>query len=121
MILMRDGGIVKLYSLQNTAAAGFMPVEKLVLEGQAYYSYVTAGVTRIYAAMGANMQFDMVIRCHNMVQLPDGVLYAIPEDGKQYRINPAQPIYDEDAIDLTLQRLEDFYDVEEESNVVTTE
>ena len=108
---MRDGGIVKLYALENTADPGFMPVEKLVEKGTAFYSYSTAGITRIYAAMGANRQFDLVIRCHNMVALPDGVKYAIPEDGKQYRIDPAQPIYDEDAIDLTLIRLEDFYDV----------
>lgn len=108
---MREGGIVKLYSLTNTAAAGFMPVEQLVEQDKAYYSYVTAGITRIYAALGANRSFDMVIRCHNMTQLPDGVQYAIPEDGKQYRIDPAQPIYDEDAIDLTLIRLEDFFDV----------
>ena len=46
-----------------------------------------------------------------MTALPDGVKYAIPEDGKQYRIDPAQPIYDMDAIDLTLVRLENFYDV----------
>lgn len=108
---MRDGGIVTLYTLENTAEPGFMPVEKLVEKGTAYYSYSTAGITRIYAAMGANRQFDLVIRCHNMTELPEGVKYAIPEDGKQYRIDPAQPIYDADAIDLTLVRLEDYYDV----------
>ena len=109
---MRDGGLVTLYALENTAQPGFMPVEKLVEKGRAYYSYVTAGVTRIYAAMGANRQFDLVIRCHNMIALPDGVKFAVPEDGQQYRIDPAQPIYDEDAIDLTLVRLEDYFDVE---------
>lgn len=108
---MRDGGIVTLYALENIAEPGFMPVEKLVEKGTAYYSYSTAGITRIYAAMGANRQFDLVIRCHNMTGLPEGVKYAIPEDGKQYRIDPAQPIYDADAIDLTLVRLEDYYDV----------
>ncbi len=108
---MRDGGLVTLYALENIAEPGFMPVEKLVEKGTAYYSYSTAGITRIYAAMGANREFDMVIRCHNMTELPEGVKYAIPEDGKQYRIDPAQPIYDADAIDLTLVRLEDFYDV----------
>lgn len=109
---MRDGGLVTLYALENTAQPGFMPVERLVEKGRAYYSYVTAGVTRIYAAMGANRQFDLVIRCHNMIALPDGVKFAVPEDGQQYRIDPAQPIYDEDAIDLTLVRLEDYFDVE---------
>lgn len=100
-----------LYALENIAEPGFMPVEKLVEKGTAFYSYSTAGITRIYAAMGANREFDLVIRCWNMTELPDGVRYAIPEDGKQYRIDPAQPIYDADAIDLTLVRLEDFYDV----------
>ena len=109
---MRDGGLVTLYALENTAQPGFMPVERLVEKGRAYYSYVTAGVTRIYAAMGANRQFDLVIRCHNMIALPDGVKFAVPEDGQQYRIDPAQPIYDEDAIDLTLVRLEEYFDVE---------
>lgn len=109
---MRDGGIVKLYSLQNTAQPGFMPVQKLVEQGAAYYSYVTAGITRIYAALGADREFDLVIRCHNMIELPEGVKYAVPEDGRQYRIDPAQPIYDEDAIDLTLVRLEEYFDVE---------
>ena len=108
---MRDGGLVTLYALENIAEPGFMPVEKLVQKGTAYYSYSTAGITRIYAAMGANRQFDLVIRCWNMTELPEGVKYAIPEDGKQYRIDPAQPIYDADAIDLTLVRLEDYYDV----------
>ena len=112
MISMRDGGLVTLYSLENVAQPGFMPVQKLVEQGKAYYSYVTAGITRIYAAMGANRQFDLVIRCHNMVELQDGVKYAIPEDGKQYRIDPAQPVYDDDAIDLTLVRLEEYFDVE---------
>ena len=111
MILMRDGGIVTLYALENTAQAGFMPVERLVKKGTAFYSYSTAGITRIYAAMGANRQFDLIIRCHNMVALPDGVKYAIPENGLQYRIDLSQPIYDEDGIDLTLVRLEDFFDV----------
>lgn len=109
---MRDGGLVTLYALENIAEPGFMPVEKLVEKGKAYYSYSTAGITRIYAAMGANREFDMVIRCHNMTSLPDGVKYAVPEDGRQYRIDPAQPVYDMDAIDLTLVRLEEFYDVE---------
>lgn len=108
---MREGGIVTLYALENTATPGFMPVEKLVEKATAYYSLSTAGVTRIYAAMGANQRFDMVIRCHNMTELPAGVKYAIPENGIQYRIDPAQPIYDYDAIDLTLTRLEDFYAV----------
>lgn len=108
---MRDGGIVTLYALENVASPGFMPTEKLVAKGTAYYAKRTSGINRRYAAMGANREFDFVIRCWNMTELPDGVKYAIPEDGNQYRIDPAEPIFDQDAIDLTLVRLEDYYDV----------
>lgn len=108
---MRDGGIVNLYTLTNTAANGAMPSLKLVAAGSAYYSYRTAGVMRRYEAKGNNADFDYVIRVWNMTALPSGCEYAIPEDGEQYRIDPAEPIYDEDAIDLTLTRLEEYYNV----------
>lgn len=111
---MREGGIVKLYALENVAEPGFMPAEKLVEKGKAFYAKRTSGVTRRYAALGANRDYSYVIRCWNMTELPDGAVYAIPEDGEQYRIDPAEPIFDQDAIDLTLVRLEDFYDVSTE-------
>lgn len=111
---MRDGGIVTLYALENVAEAGFMPTEKLVSKGTAFYSKRTSGVTRRYAALGANREFDFVIRCWN-TELPDDVKYAIPEDGNQYRIDFAEPVFDSDAVDLTLVRLEDFYDVASET------
>ena len=88
---MRDGGIITLCSLENTGEAGFMPVQKLVPQ--------------------ANSEFDFVVRCFNMIVLPDHVEFAVMEDGKQYRIDVAEPQFEEDAIDLTLVRLEDFYDV----------
>lgn len=100
-----------MYALENVARPGFMPAEKLVRKGTAYYSKRTSGVTRRYAALGANRDYDYVIRCWNMTELPDNVKYAIPEDGYQYRIDPAEAIYDEDAMDLTLTRLEEFYNV----------
>lgn len=108
---MREGGIVTLYALENVARPGFMPAEMLVEKGTAYYAKRTSGINRRYTAMGANREFNFVIRCWNMTELPDGVKYVIPEDGNQYRIDPAEPIFDQDAIDLTLVRLEDYYDV----------
>jgi len=112
---VRDGGIVKLYSLTDTAESGRMPVEKLVKAGEAFCSFRTAGVTRRYAALGANKDFDCIIRVWNCIELPGGAEYAILEDGKQYRIDNAEKIYDSDALDLTLVRLEDFYDVADET------
>ena len=108
---MRDGGIITLSSLENTGEAGFMPVQKLVPQAEPFFAYRTAGVTRRYAARGANAEFDFVVRCFNMIVLPDRVEFAVMEDGTQYRIDVAEPQFEEDAIDLTLVRLEDFYDV----------
>lgn len=107
---MRDGGILTFYTLQNVAEAGFMPVEKLVAAGTAFYAYVTTGITRLYAAIGANREYNLVVRAFNTV-VPTGTAYVILEDGLQYRVDQATPIVDEDAVELTLVRLEDFYDV----------
>lgn len=108
---MRDGGLLTYYALTNTATAGFMPVEKLVSLGTAYYAHVTTGVTRLYAAIGANREYNLVVRTYNEQAVPNGAAYVILEDGLQYRIDQANPIVDEDAVELTLVRLEDFYDV----------
>lgn len=107
---MRDAGILKLYNLTNTSTMGDAPVEKLVLLGTAFYAEKTVGYNRIYAARGANEQIDTVVRCYN-TDVPYGAKYVILEDGNQYQISVKQKIVDEDATDLTLVRLEDYYDV----------
>ena len=110
---MRDGGILTIYSLSDVRENGFMPQEKLVSEGTAFFSYRTIGVTRLYAALGANREIEKLVRCWN-TDLPEEGKYVII-DGIQYRIDVAQAIVDEDAVDLTLIRLEDFYDVAAET------
>lgn len=112
---MRDGGIVKLYTLTDTAEAGAMPSEKLAYSAEAYFSYRTASVSRRYEALGVNRDFSVIIRCHNIVSLPSGTEYAVLEDGSQYRIDIAEPIFDADALELTLVRLDQLYDVAAET------
>lgn len=108
---MREGGLIRLYTLENIAEPGFMPTEKLVFNCVFYYADIVTGVTRRYAALGANRDYSKVILCWNAQPIDDRVQYAIDEDGVQYRIDVANPDYDRDAIELTLVRLEDFYDV----------
>lgn len=88
-----------------------MPVLKLASSGTAYYARRTVGVTRLYAAAGANRSFDLLVRAFNTLEVPDGSQYVILENGKQYRIDAVQEMVDIDAIDLTLVRLEENYDV----------
>lgn len=107
---MREGGILTICELQDVRENGFMPQEKLVPLGTAFFSYRTIGVTRLYAALGANRQIEMLVRCWN-TELPAAEKYAVMEDGTQYRIDVAQPVVDEDALDLTLVKLEEFFNV----------
>lgn len=110
---MRDMGILTLYSLVNTAAKGDKPLEKLVKVGEAYYAERTVGYNRIYAAMGANERIDILVRCYN-TDIPYSAKYVVLEDGEQYQISVKQKIVDEDATDLTLVRVEKYYDVIDE-------
>lgn len=107
---MRDAGILTLYALENIAAGGDAPVEKLVPVGTAYYAERTVGYNRIYAAMGADERIDTVVRLYN-TDVPHHAKYVILEDGNQYEITVKQKIVDEDATDLTLVRIEEYYDV----------
>lgn len=104
---MRDGGKLSICSLQNVAEPGFMPREALVIEAEAFFSYREIGVTRMYAALGANRQIDLLVRAWNTSIDREWKFVVI--DGEQFRIDAAQPTGD--AVDLTLVRLEDFYDV----------
>jgi len=107
---MRDAGILKLYNLVCTTTSGDAPVEKLEKIAESFYAEKTVGYNRIYAARGANEQIDTVVRCYN-TDVPYSAKYAVLEDGNQYQITVKQKIVDEDATDLTLVRLEDYYDV----------
>lgn len=108
---MRDAGMLVICELAETAMNGDMPKYKLVEVGRAYYSEMTLGVTRAYAAMSVNQRIDIVARCWH-TDIPERAEYVILEDGKQYRITLKQKR--DDHVDLTLVRLEDFYDVYDE-------
>lgn len=108
-------GLLTLYTLQNVAEKGLMPKDVLVEIGREYYGVRTVGVTRYYAALGANQSIDMLVRIWRNTEVKTGD-YAVLEDENQYRINFIQHTTDEDGLnvtDLTLVRLESNYDVAE--------
>lgn len=108
---MRNAGLLTIFQLANIAESGSMPVEKLVTVTTAYYEERTIGVNRVYAALGADQQIDMLVRIFYTPTLPTNAEYVILEDGLQYRITLKQKI-DADTFDLTLVRLESNYDVQ---------
>lgn len=118
---MTNDGIIGVYRLTNTADAGYMPVMQLVKLFDAFFSRQRVGVTRLYAALGANAQVDAVFRLWNTriddampkdlfaVLSPSGGLVA--GDSVQYRITLAQDVTEQDAVDITVERLDKFYDI----------
>lgn len=113
---MRDEGLLTFCALANVANPGFKPVQKLQSVGTAFYGRRAVGVTRLYAAAGANRSIDALVRCYNTPEAPKNAEYAILESGQQYRIDAVQELPDLDAIDLTLVRLEALYDVDGEAD-----
>ena len=105
---MRDAGMLGIYKLTNVAQPGLMPTEKLVKICDAYYDERMLGVTRAYAALSANQQIDMLVRCYK-TSLPADAEYVVTEAGDQFRISLKQNRNDD--VDLTLERLENYYDV----------
>lgn len=103
-----QSGILKIYELKNIAEKGLKPLEKLVEVGKAYYEERTVGITRAYAAMSAKQHIDKLVRAFN-TDMPVKAEYVILEDKNQYRISLKQ--MEGDAVDLTLERLEDYLDV----------
>lgn len=118
---MRDEGLLTFYKLSNDAASGMKPVEKLVplkvddVNVTAYYENRTIGIQRRYMAKGADYQLDRLVRCYNTI-VPEEAKYVIMEDLRQYRIEDIAGIVDEGACDLSLERLENYYEVLDESD-----
>ena len=106
---MDEQGRLSIYSLENVASAGLKPSMKLVLIGTAYYDELRVGVTRMYAARGANQRIDKLLRCHN-TEILEGMI-VIPYDGKQYQVDMVQKVIGHDAVDITLLRVNKLYEI----------
>ena len=115
-----DAGLVTLCNLVNTAEGGYMPKEQLVPWETLQFETRNIGVTRFYAAQGANQQIDMLIRVWR-VNAKIG-MYAVltdyegqeNENGDQYQIDAVQHTLNADSLkvtDLTLRRVDRLYEV----------
>ena len=107
-----NDGIVSIYKVSDISLPGDMPVDGLVLQQTLRYKERTVGITRKYAALQNNKEVNFVIRCPE-VRTVETDYIAVLVDEKQYRISWIQ--YPEDidppVMDMTLERLSDFYDV----------
>jgi len=123
---MRDAGVVTVCQLTNTAQAGAMPVEELTAVATAYFEERTVGYNRYFTALGVNERVDMMIRVVRMPEARAG-MYAVlsqSENDGQYRIAQVQNLLDDDGLkvtDLSLTRLDTFYNLEEAEDDEPTE
>lgn len=106
-------GTLRICRLVNISEAGAMPTEKLEVVAYHYYGDRVIGYNRQYAAQGVQQQVDRLVR----IWRDDTVtpkMYAVLDDGNQYRIDMVQHMTDNDGLkvtDLTLFRLDDNFDV----------
>ena len=109
-----DDGIVYLAQLTDRSLPGEMPKEVLTKVARHWYEERTIDFRRQYAAKGANEQIDMIIRIHWEKRARIG-MYAVLGNGDQFEIqNVAHGTDDVSRLkytELTLQRMEDFYDL----------
>ncbi len=116
---MKNAGMLYICDLLNTAAAGEMPAEKLVVKSGATFEERTVGYGRYYAAQGVNVQVDLLARIWRDPLARPG-MYAVIDESEytgQYRITNVTQLTDEHGLkvtDLTLTRLDNLYDLDTE-------
>lgn len=107
-----DDGLVVLYALNNESAPGDMPGDALVEYATCFFGERVVGYGRQYAAKGVNERIDRLVRLWQDRGITTDMIAVIDTD--QYRIDNVQHLLDDDGLpvtDLTLARLEDFYDI----------
>lgn len=114
-----DDGIVEIKSEESIQEPGNMPKQELVTKSRHFFGERTVGYGRQYAAKGVNEQVDRLIRVWEDRSIRIGMQAVITELNvtEQYRIDNVQHLLNDDGLkvtDLTLRRLEDLYEVDDE-------
>lgn len=105
-----NDGIVKIYKIDNIAEPGNMPKDGLILKETLRYKERTVGVNRYWAALQDNIRINHVLRVSERRNVSTQDI-AIPNDGKQYKIVQIQYPEDMSVMDLSLERLEQEYEI----------
>lgn len=128
---MRDDGVLYICQLENVAENGDMPKEVLQVINKHWFENRVIGYGRFYTAQGVNQRVDRLVR----IDLDNNVrigMYAVLGNGEQFRIDMVangQEVFERTKMidskyyrqpkivgnkytELTLSRVEDYYDVE---------
>lgn len=104
-----DDGIVKIYTVTNSAPVGLLPVETLS-DAPIYtlrYEERSFGIQRYYSARQNQIQIERVLRVPRVPNVTNQNV-AVTQDGNKYRIDWVQPLTDvyPSSMDLTLVKYE---------------
>lgn len=111
-----NDGLVTIYRVENIAKPGYQPVEGLQKKLVLRYEEQRLGINRLYLSRQNQVELEKVLRvpCRQEISSQD---VAVLEDGKQYRIDTVQSVYDvyPPSLDLSLSRIEQNYLMAEEA------
>lgn len=84
-----NDGIVKIYSMQDTAQPGRMPQKELTLKATLRYSEQRLGINRYYSAKQNQIEVERVLRVQRIKGITNQDI-AATDDGKYYSIEMVQ-------------------------------
>lgn len=101
-----NDGVVKIYSIKDSAAPGYMPNPTPTLLYTLRYEEQRLGINRYYSAMQNQIDIEKVIRTPRVPINNQNI--AVTEDGRQYGIDMVQSVMDAfpPCIDITLTKIE---------------
>lgn len=107
-----NSGVVKIYTVSDTASPGYKPVEGLSLKETLRYEEIRLGLNRYYQGKQNQVEVAKVIRIPRRKTVSSQDV-AIVEDGEQYHIDLIQTTTDvfPPSMDLTLVAVKQKYEV----------
>lgn len=107
-----NSGVVKIYSVEDSAQPGYQPKPSLTLKLTLRYEEQRLGINRLYLSRQNQAEIEKVIRVPRQDSISNQDV-AILESGSQYSIDYTQTVQDvyPPCLDLSLVKVEQNYGV----------
>lgn len=107
-----NSGVVKIYSVEDSAQPGYQPKPSLTLKLTLRYEEQRLGINRLYLSRQNQAEIEKVIRVPRQDSISNQNV-AILESGSQYSIDYTQTVQDvyPPCLDLSLVKVEQNYEV----------
>lgn len=107
-----NSGVVKIYSVEDSARPGYQPKPSLTLKLTLRYEEQRLGINRLYLSRQNQAEIEKVIRVPRQDSISNQDV-AILESGSQYSIDYTQTVQDvyPPCLDLSLVKVEQNYEV----------